>query len=150
MKLRTLGSVRRRRERYSDVMSAAVLSPERSESRMERMEEGGGPGATAVLAGAEEREETAVKRRRGAGDMRRWERSMRWAWRGGGMAAAGGEVLRRTPVRVGVWGLDGVGKGKRVCGFGDWVRGRCSVSESARAANLPIRRDKQVEKKRFG
>jgi hypothetical protein len=63
------------------------------------------------LAGAaEEREEIAAKRRRGAGGIRRCERSMRWAWRGGGMAAAGGEVLRRTPVRVGVWGLDAVGR----------------------------------------
>lgn len=88
------------------MMSAAVLSPDKSDSRMERMEEGPGPGAR-VLAGADGREETAaVKRRRGIGDARRWERSMRWAWRGGGMAAAGGEVLRRTPVRLGVWGLD--------------------------------------------
>jgi len=95
MKLRTLGSVRRRRERYSDVISAAVLSPESSDSRMERMEDVAGPGAK-VVAGADWREETAVNRRRAGVGRRRWEIRRRWAWRGGGMAAAG--VVGRAEV----------------------------------------------------
>jgi len=100
MKLRKLGSVRRRRDRYSEVMSAAVLSPESRDSRMERMEDVAGPGAE-VVAGADWTEETAVKRRRAGVGRRRWEMKRRWAWRGGGMAAAGGEVLRPTPACVG-------------------------------------------------
>jgi len=81
-------------------MSAAVLSPESSDSRMERMEDVAGPGAK-VVAGADWREETAVNRRRAGVGRRRWEIRRRWAWRGGGMAAAGGEVLRPTPACVG-------------------------------------------------
>jgi len=92
-------------------MSAAVLSPESSDSRMERMEDVAGPGAE-VVAGADWTEETAVKRRRAGVGRRRWEMKRRWAWRGGGMAAAGGEVLRPTPADE-----EWEGEGARI---GDW------------------------------
>lgn len=67
---------------------------------MECMDDAAGPGAK-VLAGGDWTEETALKRRRAGVAMRRWEMRRRWAWRGGGMAAAGGKVIRRTPVCVG-------------------------------------------------
>jgi hypothetical protein len=79
------------------VISAAVLSPERRDSRMEIMEDVAGPGAK-VLAGGDWREETALKRRREGVGRRRWEMRRRWDWRGGGMAATGEEILRPTPV----------------------------------------------------
>jgi len=67
---------------------------------MERMEDVAGPGAR-VVAGADWREDAAVNRRRAGEGRRRWEMRRRWAWRGGGMAVAGGEVLRPSPVCAG-------------------------------------------------